>query len=99
MPLFCIHPGGGLSWSYSGLMRHLPSDRPIYGLQARGIMQPQIAPQTLDEMAADYLEPFSKSSRQGRTICSAGPSADWLPTPLPPVFRIKVKGRLARSAR
>jgi len=53
-PLFCIHPGGGLSWSYSGLMRHLPADRPIYGLQARGIIQPQMTPQTLDEMAADY---------------------------------------------
>ena len=39
-PLFCIHPGGGLSWSYSGLMRHLPAERPIYGLQARGITEP-----------------------------------------------------------
>ena len=54
-PLFCVHPGGGLSWSYSGLMRHLPAERPIYGLQARAISQPQMAPQTLDEMAADYL--------------------------------------------
>jgi thioesterase domain-containing protein/acyl carrier protein len=54
-PLFCIHPGGGLSWSYSGLMRHLPADRPIYGLQARGITQPQMAPHALEEMAADYL--------------------------------------------
>ncbi len=54
-PLFCIHPGGGLSWSYSGLMRHLPAERPIYGLQARGITQPEMAPHTLDDMAADYL--------------------------------------------
>ena len=54
-PLFCIHPGGGLSWSYSGLMRHLPSDRPIYGLQARGIAHPETSPQTLEEMAADYV--------------------------------------------
>jgi amino acid adenylation domain-containing protein len=54
-PLFCMHPGGGLSWSYSGLMRHLPGERPIYGLQARGIMQPHMAPHTLEEMAADYL--------------------------------------------
>jgi nonribosomal peptide synthetase DhbF len=54
-PLFCIHPGGGLGWSYSGLMRHLPADRPIYALQARGITQPQMAPQTLADMAADYL--------------------------------------------
>jgi len=54
-PLFCIHPGGGLSWSYSGLMRHLPADRPIYGLQARAITHPQMAPRTLEEMAADYV--------------------------------------------
>jgi thioesterase domain-containing protein len=37
-------------------LRHIPADRPIYALQARGIMQPQMAPETLDEMAADYLE-------------------------------------------
>jgi nonribosomal peptide synthetase DhbF len=54
-PLFCMHPGGGLSWSYSGLMRHLPGERPIYGLQARGITEPHMAPHTLQEMAADYL--------------------------------------------
>jgi thioesterase domain-containing protein len=53
-PLFCIHPGGGLSWSYSGLMRYLPPERPIYGLQARGILQPQLTPHTIEEMAADY---------------------------------------------
>jgi len=54
-PLFCIHPAGGLSWSYSALMQHLPAGHPIYGLQARGIAEPQMNPQTLDEMAADYL--------------------------------------------
>ena len=54
-PLFCIHPGGGLGWSYSGLMRHLPADRPVYGLQARGILQPQAAPDTIEDMVEDYL--------------------------------------------
>ena len=54
-PLFCIHPGGGLSWSYSGLLAHLPIDCPVYGLQARGITQPEMAPRTLEEMAADYV--------------------------------------------
>jgi nonribosomal peptide synthetase DhbF len=34
----------------------LPADRPIYGLQARGIMRPQTTPQTLEEMAKDYAE-------------------------------------------
>ncbi|SNS19585.1 amino acid adenylation domain-containing protein, partial [Rhodococcoides kyotonense] len=32
-PLFCIHPGIGLSWGYSGIVRHLDEDRPVYGLQ------------------------------------------------------------------
>jgi nonribosomal peptide synthetase DhbF len=36
-------------------MRHLPTDRPIYGLQARGITDPQMAPATLEDMAADYV--------------------------------------------
>jgi nonribosomal peptide synthetase DhbF len=36
-------------------MRHLPTDRPIYGLQARGITDPQTAPLTLEEMAVDYV--------------------------------------------
>jgi nonribosomal peptide synthetase DhbF len=64
-PLFCVHPGGGLSWSYSGLMLHLPANRPIYGLQARAITQPQMAPDTLDEMAADYLTSIRKVQPTG----------------------------------
>ena len=53
-PLFCIHPAGGLSWIYAGLLRHLP-DRPLYGLQARGLLQPDRRPPTVEAMAADYL--------------------------------------------
>ncbi|MFC3962646.1 amino acid adenylation domain-containing protein [Nocardia jiangsuensis] len=33
-PLFCVHPAIGLSWCYSGLLAHLDTDRPVYGLQA-----------------------------------------------------------------
>ncbi|WP_280269032.1 alpha/beta fold hydrolase [Nocardia wallacei] len=33
-PLFCVHPAIGLAWCYSGLLAHLPADRPVYGLQA-----------------------------------------------------------------
>ncbi|SPU02011.1 amino acid adenylation protein [Bacillus subtilis] len=36
-PLFCVHPAGGLSWCYAGLMTNIGTDYPIYGLQARGI--------------------------------------------------------------
>ena len=91
-PLFCIHPGGGLSWSYSGLMRHLPTDRPIYGLQARGISHPETSPRTLEEMAADYVE-FVRQVQPNRPLssCSAGPSEGWLLTPWRRIFRMTAR--------
>ncbi|EID79258.1 siderophore 2,3-dihydroxybenzoate-glycine-threonine trimeric ester bacillibactin synthetase, partial [Rhodococcus opacus RKJ300 = JCM 13270] len=54
-PLWCVHPGGGLSWCYMGLRAHLPG-RPIYGLQARGFDGMTPLPTSIETMAADYLE-------------------------------------------
>nr|WP_167372163.1 non-ribosomal peptide synthetase [Rhodococcus koreensis] len=54
-PLWCVHPGGGLSWCYMGLRAHLP-DQPIYGLQARGFDGVTPLPKSIESMAADYLE-------------------------------------------
>jgi thioesterase domain-containing protein len=54
-PLFCIHHAGGFSWPYSRLIRHIPSDYPIYGLQARNLIRRDALPATLEDMAADYL--------------------------------------------
>ncbi|WP_420977009.1 amino acid adenylation domain-containing protein [Bacillus vallismortis] len=65
-PLFCVHPAGGLSWCYAGLMTNVGTDYPIYGLQARGIGQREELPKTLDDMAADYIE-------QIRTVQPKGP--------------------------
>ncbi|AUZ27692.1 amino acid adenylation domain-containing protein [Bacillus cabrialesii] len=65
-PLFCVHPAGGLSWCYAGLMTNIGTDYPIYGLQARGIGQRDELPKTLDDMAEDYIE-------QIRTIQPKGP--------------------------
>jgi thioesterase domain-containing protein/aryl carrier-like protein len=53
-PLFCVHPAGGLSWCYLPLARHVPGDRPIYGLQARGTDGVEPLAASLREMAADY---------------------------------------------
>lgn len=65
-PLFCVHPAGGLSWCYAGLMTALGKEYPIYGLQARGIARQEKLPDTLDDMAADYI-------RHIRTIQPTGP--------------------------
>ncbi|MNO48635.1 Dimodular nonribosomal peptide synthase [compost metagenome] len=55
-PLFCVHPAGGLSWCYAGLMKHLGMDYPIYGLQARGIAHSEALPKTMEDMTKDYIE-------------------------------------------
>ncbi|MFF7231772.1 amino acid adenylation domain-containing protein [Streptomyces sioyaensis] len=54
-PLFCVHPAAGISWVYSGLLRHLDTDRPVYGLQDRGLTDPGRAPADVDQMVGEYL--------------------------------------------
>jgi thioesterase domain-containing protein/acyl carrier protein len=55
-PLFCIHPAGGLGWCYAGLLRAIPTDRPIYAVQAFNISRAGAIPQSIEQMAADYLK-------------------------------------------
>ncbi|MEV0695178.1 amino acid adenylation domain-containing protein [Streptomyces sp. NPDC050388] len=54
-PLFCLHPGGGFSWCYAGLVRHLGPDVPVYGIQARGLDGGGPLPSSMAEMTEDYL--------------------------------------------
>jgi thioesterase domain-containing protein len=63
-PLFCVHPAAGISWVYSGLLRHIGAGRPIYGLQARGLKG--TIPVSVSEIADDYL-------RQIRSVQPDGP--------------------------
>ncbi|MEU4985664.1 amino acid adenylation domain-containing protein [Streptomyces sp. NPDC021969] len=65
-PLFCVHPAAGLSWCYAGLTKPLGADRPVYGLQARGLDGSGALPASVREMAADYL-------RQVRSVRPTGP--------------------------
>ncbi|WP_327358870.1 non-ribosomal peptide synthetase [Streptomyces sp. NBC_01304] len=65
-PLFCIHPAIGLSWAYSGLLRHLDRQQPLYGLQARRFSEPDAAAPGLEEMVEDYLNEI-------RTVQPSGP--------------------------
>lgn len=56
-PLFCIHPGGGLSWSYINLVRHLSPGIPLYAIQARGLSDTDSPlPITMTEMVMDYAD-------------------------------------------
>ncbi|SDZ10060.1 non-ribosomal peptide synthetase [Thermoactinomyces sp. DSM 45892] len=64
-PLFCVHPAGGLSWCYAGLMTTLGMDYPIYGLQARGIARKDVMPRSIEEMAADYIQHMKEIQPEG----------------------------------
>nr|WP_234355555.1 non-ribosomal peptide synthetase [Kitasatospora aureofaciens] len=64
-PLFCIHPGGGISWSYSGLLNHLGPQHPVYAIQARGLGRPEPLPTSFEEMAADYADHIRKIQPEG----------------------------------
>ncbi|GAB3897683.1 hypothetical protein GCM10029964_080940 [Kibdelosporangium lantanae] len=54
-PVFCLHPVGGLGWMYANLLRHIPSDHPVYAIQPRALTGAD-QPASLVEMAADYVE-------------------------------------------
>ncbi|MEU2793846.1 amino acid adenylation domain-containing protein [Streptomyces sp. NPDC007100] len=55
-PLFCVHHGNGLAWGYAAILQHLPQDRPVYGIQARGLAGPEPLPRSVEDMAADYAD-------------------------------------------
>ncbi|MEY9877085.1 amino acid adenylation domain-containing protein [Streptacidiphilus sp. MAP12-33] len=54
-PLFCVHPGVGLSWCYSGLLAHLDREQPLYGIQARRFSDPDGGPGSFEDLVEDYL--------------------------------------------
>jgi len=64
-PLFCIHPAIGLSWCYSGLLQHLGPGRPLYGIQATGLAQPEPLPTSIEEIAATYIAHMRKVQPAG----------------------------------
>ncbi|MFG2172863.1 thioesterase domain-containing protein [Streptomyces niveus] len=64
-PLFCVHPGGGMSWCYAGLLSHLDPAVPVYGLQARALSTPGAMPATLEAMAEDYLDQILEIQPEG----------------------------------
>ncbi|MFC5141511.1 amino acid adenylation domain-containing protein [Actinomycetospora rhizophila] len=54
-PLFCVHPAGGFATVFTGLVRELPADRPVLGLQLPSLDGAPVEATTIDELAAEYL--------------------------------------------
>jgi thioesterase domain-containing protein/acyl carrier protein len=64
-PFFCVHPGGGNVLCYADLARHLGSDQPFFGLQARGLDGKQAPHTKIEDMAAQYIQEMRTLQPQG----------------------------------
>lgn len=60
-PLFLVHPIGGNVLCYLDLVKHLPSDQPVYALQAAGA-EPGATPlRAMRDLATSYIAAIRKS--------------------------------------
>ena len=63
--VFCAHPVVGLSWCYLALLPHVDTRYSLYGLQARGLRQPEPLPASMEEMARDYADQIRMTQPSG----------------------------------
>ncbi len=56
MPLLLLPGAGGNVLYFNALVNHLPGDLPVWGLQAIGIGDGEIAPDSIEELAASYVK-------------------------------------------
>lgn len=64
-PVFCIHAAGGNVLEYYDLARHLGSDQPFYGLQAKGLDGKEEPHTSIREMAAHYIKEMREVQPEG----------------------------------
>lgn len=59
-PLYCVHGIGGNIINYCNLAKYLEPNRPLYGLQARGLSSDTKPFYTICEMAKHYIKEIKK---------------------------------------
>jgi amino acid adenylation domain-containing protein len=64
-PLFCVHPLGGDVLCYHSMTRALSPEQPVYGLQARGLDGLQEPVDSVERMAADYVDEIKRVQPAG----------------------------------
>lgn len=64
-PLFCVHGAGGSALTFFEIGGHLRVDRPVYGLQARGIDGCALPHASIKDMALEYLNEIRNVQARG----------------------------------
>ncbi|MFF3936051.1 type I polyketide synthase [Streptomyces phaeofaciens] len=64
-PLFCVHPGAGVSWRYTGLLPHLGERQPVFGIQAFGLDGTRPPAPDAGAMVAAYTELVREAQPKG----------------------------------
>jgi amino acid adenylation domain-containing protein len=65
IPLFCVHPAGGMVQCYMELSKLMGKEQPVYGLQSRGLEENQPTLNSIDEMASSYIEDIKAIQPRG----------------------------------
>lgn len=63
--IFCIHAAGGNVLCYRSLLRFLPHNQPVYGLQSLGMIPNHQPQSTVEEMAITYAKAIRDLQPQG----------------------------------
>jgi amino acid adenylation domain-containing protein len=64
-PLFFVHPTGGSVHWYSSLTKHLDGERPVFGLQAKGLGGQEDLDTTIEAMASGYVHAITDKHPAG----------------------------------
>ncbi|MBF6466099.1 non-ribosomal peptide synthase/polyketide synthase [Nocardia beijingensis] len=64
-PLFCLHPAGGVAWSFAGLAAHLDPERDVYGIQSPVLNSAAALPESIDDWASRYVREIRAVQPEG----------------------------------
>lgn len=64
-PVFMIHPPGGIVVCYRELAASLSDDQPLFAIRSRGLHGDETLPETLGEMAAEYVRSIQQQQPTG----------------------------------
>ncbi|MGV9614853.1 non-ribosomal peptide synthase/polyketide synthase, partial [Nocardia xishanensis] len=64
-PLFCLHPVGGVAWSFAGLAAHIDPERALYGLQSPVLNSTEPLPDSIDDWARRYVSEIRAVQPEG----------------------------------